>query len=88
MYEYTFHLYLQITTPWSDAIMMNTILQIKKKRKTEADRMSDFSKIVLKVSAWVWARAQEQGSMLLLGLLKNNNLKQQSWQYLNINFSK
>ena len=50
--------------------------------------MSDFSKIVLKVSAWVWARPQEQGSMLLSGLLKNNNLKHQSWQYLNINFSK
>lgn len=33
MYEYTFHLYLQITTPWSDAIMMNTILQIKKKKE-------------------------------------------------------
>lgn len=50
--------------------------------------MNDFSKTVPKISAQVWDRTQEQGSMLLLGLLKNNNLKHESCQYPNIIFTK
>lgn len=54
MCEYTVNMLSWSATPCNDAIVVITIWQIKK-----TDRMSNFSKIMLKVSAWVLARAQE-----------------------------